>query len=112
MYPKSPAREGSTGPWCSQQRERRVCSDATSMSIPQEHMQRSNSSARYDREDMLINRREWLVGSLSAAFWAEVAEAQQKAKLTVLDSSTASEVEAIAAQILPSDDGPGAREAG
>jgi gluconate 2-dehydrogenase gamma chain len=82
------------------------------MSIPQERTQRCNSSARYDREDMLINRREWLIGSLSAAFWADVAEAQQKVKFTVLDSSTASEVETIAAQILPSDDGPGAREAG
>jgi gluconate 2-dehydrogenase gamma chain len=57
-------------------------------------------------------RRDWLLGSLGIAFWAGVADAQQKAKLTVLDATTARDVEAIAAQILPSDDGPGAREAG
>jgi gluconate 2-dehydrogenase gamma chain len=61
---------------------------------------------------MRINRREWLLGSLGAAFWAEVAGAQQNGKLTVLDAATAREVDAITAQILPSDDGPGAREAG
>ena len=82
------------------------------MSIPQEHTRRCSSSARYDHEGMQFNRREWLIGSLSVAFWADVAEAQQKAKLTVLDPAAASEIEAIAAQILPSDDGPGAREAG
>ena len=62
--------------------------------------------------NMEINRREWLVGSLGLVFWAEVADAQQKAKFTVLDPAAARDVEAIAAQILPSDDGPGAREAG
>jgi gluconate 2-dehydrogenase gamma chain len=61
---------------------------------------------------MDIGRREWLAGSLGLAFWTEVAEAQRSAKLTVLDPAAARDVEAIASRILPSDDGPGAREAG
>ncbi|ABF41660.1 hypothetical protein Acid345_2659 [Candidatus Koribacter versatilis Ellin345] len=71
---------------------------------------------------MTITRREWLLGSLSVAGWAAVASAQQHAHLAVanpesaslgfLDAATAGDVTAIAAQIVPSDDGPGATEAG
>jgi gluconate 2-dehydrogenase gamma chain len=52
---------------------------------------------------------------------AEIAAAQQHAhdavqaattKLELLDANTARELEALTSQIIPSDDGPGAREAG
>ncbi|MGA7413839.1 MAG: gluconate 2-dehydrogenase subunit 3 family protein [Bryobacteraceae bacterium] len=55
------------------------------------------------------------------AAWAEVLSAQQHAHaiggsatphFETLDPGTAAEIEAIAAQIIPSADGPGAREAG
>ncbi len=55
------------------------------------------------------------------AAWADVLSAQQHAHTTAgsatphfetLDPATAAEIEAIAAQIIPSTDGPGAREAG
>ena len=71
---------------------------------------------------MTINRREWMLGTLSMAAAAAIASAQQHAHLAVadpqsaslafLDPATAAEVPAIAAQIVPSDDGPGATEAG
>ena len=64
-----------------------------------------------------ISRRQWLV-----ALWPQIAAAQEHAHravrsgtpaaLTVLDSGMAAEIEAIAAQIIPSDGTPGAREAG
>ncbi len=55
------------------------------------------------------------------AAWADVLSAQQHAHATAgsatphfetLDPATAAEIEAIAAQIIPSTNGPGAREAG
>ena len=55
------------------------------------------------------------------AAWPEVLAAQQHAHgaagspathFETLDADTAAEIEAIAAQIIPSSDGPGAREAG
>ena len=55
------------------------------------------------------------------AAWADVISAQEHAHATVgsttphfetLDAATAAEIEAIAAQIIPSTEGPGAREAG
>jgi gluconate 2-dehydrogenase gamma chain len=55
------------------------------------------------------------------AAWADVLSAQQQAhvvagsatpKFETLDPATAAEIEAIADQIIPSTDGPGAREAG
>lgn len=71
---------------------------------------------------MQFTRRDWIAGSLGAAAWAEIAAAQQHAhdavkpgataRLVVLQPEAAREVEAITSQILPSDDGPGAREAG
>ena len=57
---------------------------------------------------MNITRREWM---LAAACWAEVLRAQPK-KFAWFDPSTAAEIEAIAAEILPDDDTPGARQAG
>ena len=55
-----------------------------------------------------ITRREW---ALAAACWAEVLRAQPK-KFVWLDSATATEIEAIAAEIIPDNDTPGARQAG
>jgi len=71
--------------------------------------------------DSLLSRRTLLRSSLIAGLSAEVLEALQHAhesaqsgdgKLQYLDLQAAAEIEALAAQIIPSDDGPGAREAG
>jgi gluconate 2-dehydrogenase gamma chain len=68
-----------------------------------------------------ISRREWLLASYASVHWAEIARAQQHAHeaaqsggapFAVLDREMAAEIEAIAAQIIPSDGTPGAREAG
>jgi gluconate 2-dehydrogenase gamma chain len=68
-------------------------------------------------EAMIDLTRRGLVVGLTA--W--IAEAQEHAhetvdsgvtRLEVLDAGTAAEVEALTSQIIPSDDGPGAREAG
>lgn len=69
-----------------------------------------------------MSRRQWLLASYASLHWPEVVAAQQHAHqaarsqapaaLTVLDREMAAEVEAIAAQIIPSDGTPGAREAG
>jgi gluconate 2-dehydrogenase gamma chain len=66
-----------------------------------------------------ITRRHWLVASpLAAAVLAAQEHAHQAARsaspppLTVLDAAEAREIEAIAAQIIPADATPGAREAG
>lgn len=71
---------------------------------------------------MTITRREWLLGSLGIAGWAAIASAAQHAhfaianpqaaSLTFFDAASAADVTAMAAQIIPSDDGPGATEAG
>jgi gluconate 2-dehydrogenase gamma chain len=71
---------------------------------------------------MIINRRDWILGSLGAAAWSLVASAQEHARCAVarqgasgfasFDAVTANDIAAIAAQIIPSDDGPGATEAG
>jgi gluconate 2-dehydrogenase gamma chain len=62
-----------------------------------------------------------MISSLAMAAWPEVLAAQEHARGRVeaaggefetLDKDTAGEIEAIAAQIIPSTDGPGAREAG
>jgi gluconate 2-dehydrogenase gamma chain len=70
---------------------------------------------------MDVSRRGWLVG-LGVAALADIAAAQQHAhemlqstsppKLEVLDPATAAEIDALTSQIIPSDDGPGAHEAG
>ena len=70
----------------------------------------------------MLTRRSLLLASLSAATMADIAEAQQhahsaaattNATLRYLTAADAPEIEALAAQIIPSDDGtPGAKEAG
>jgi gluconate 2-dehydrogenase gamma chain len=68
-----------------------------------------------------LSRRTLLRSSLLAGLSAEVLEALQHAhdaaesgdrKLQYLDAQAAAEIETLAAQIIPSDDGPGAKEAG
>jgi gluconate 2-dehydrogenase gamma chain len=68
---------------------------------------------------MNLNRREWLLGSLTAGSFAEIAAAREHARQAVaaphfeyFDQATAADVEAIAAEILPSGDGPGAQQTG
>ena len=71
---------------------------------------------------MDLTRRHYLLGSVGLAAWAEIAKAQQHAhesaaaptppRFESLDPATAADVAAIANQIIPSNDGPGAREAG
>jgi len=55
-----------------------------------------------------ISRREWI---LATACWAEILRAQPK-QFAWFDEATASEIEAIACEILPDDDTPGAKRAG
>jgi len=69
--------------------------------------------------EVRITRRHWLAASpLAAAVLAAQEHAHQAARsappasLSVLDAAEAREIEAIAAQIIPADDTPGAREAG
>jgi gluconate 2-dehydrogenase gamma chain len=69
-----------------------------------------------------LTRRDCILGTLGVASWSAIASAQQHAhKAAAVPSSTAFEhfdpatardIGAIAAQIVPSDDGPGATEAG
>jgi gluconate 2-dehydrogenase gamma chain len=70
---------------------------------------------------MNSTRRQWLSTCTALAALPEVLSALQHAhavkesstaKFETLDPATAGEIEAIAAQIIPSVDGPGAREAG
>lgn len=65
---------------------------------------------------MQISRRQWLFASASIAAAQEhahqAARSPQPPRLEVLDAATAREIEAIASQIIPSGDSPGAREAG
>ncbi len=71
---------------------------------------------------MNSTRRHWLSACTALAALPEVLSALQHAHTVIKDSSTANfetldpatagEIEAIAAQIIPSIDGPGAREAG
>jgi gluconate 2-dehydrogenase gamma chain len=67
-----------------------------------------------------MTRRSLLLSTLSAATLSDIANAQQhaqssrasKAPLRYLTAADATEIEALAAQIIPSDETPGAREAG
>src|SRR5438105_553141 len=70
---------------------------------------------------MNATRRQWLSTCLAMAACPDVLAAQQHAHTAAesatthfetLDADTAAEIEAIAAQIIPSTGGPGAREAG
>jgi len=60
---------------------------------------------------MNLTRRDWM---LAAACWTEVlrAQSQASANFVWIDPATAAEIEAIAAQIIPDDDTPGAKTAG
>jgi gluconate 2-dehydrogenase gamma chain len=68
------------------------------------------------------SRREWMLSSVSLmSLWPQIVAAQDRARhaavtpgtaLTYFDQATAREIEAIAAQVIPTDDTPGAREAG
>lgn len=63
---------------------------------------------------MSITRREWTASALAAA-WQHAHQAASSAtptKLEFLSSSDALDLEAMVAQIIPSDDTPGAKEAG
>ncbi|MBZ5596466.1 MAG: gluconate 2-dehydrogenase subunit 3 family protein [Acidobacteriia bacterium] len=69
--------------------------------------------------DELISRRQWFaLVPMSAAVLAaqqhahDIMRAAKPAALTVLSSEEAQEIEAITSQIIPTDDSPGAREAG
>ena len=67
-------------------------------------------------------RRDWILGSMGSAAVAAVASAQEHAHQAAqaiappafefFTAAEAADIAAIAAQILPSDDGPGAQEAG
>ncbi|HLH00090.1 MAG TPA: gluconate 2-dehydrogenase subunit 3 family protein [Bryobacteraceae bacterium] len=70
-----------------------------------------------------VSRREWILGSSMGilAVWPQIVAAQEHAHRAAatpgtafkyFDRQTAAEVEAIAAQIIPTDETPGAREAG
>jgi hypothetical protein len=71
---------------------------------------------------MNLNRREWLLGSFTAGSFAEIAAAREHTRQAAtggaaprfeyFDEATAADVEAIAAEILPSGGGPGAKETG
>jgi gluconate 2-dehydrogenase gamma chain len=68
------------------------------------------------------SRRDWILGSLGTIAWQEIAAAQQhahesvkaggSAHLEMLDAETGAEIAALASQIIPSEDGPGATDAG
>ncbi|MGJ5817364.1 gluconate 2-dehydrogenase subunit 3 family protein [Paludibaculum fermentans] len=68
----------------------------------------------------LVTRRSLLLSTLSAATLLDIAQAQQhahaaqasKTPFRYLSAGDAPEIEALAAQIIPSDGTPGAREAG
>lgn len=71
---------------------------------------------------MSFTRRHWLLGAFGSAAWAAVAAAQEHARQAVeqpdtarfefLDAAAAADLAVVTEQILPSGDGPGAREAG
>ena len=71
---------------------------------------------------MSFTRRDWLLGSPGSAPRPVVAAAQEHARhvvanpsaarFEIFDESATADVADIASQILPSDDGPGAKEAG
>jgi gluconate 2-dehydrogenase gamma chain len=71
---------------------------------------------------MDLTRRNWLLASLGSAAWTAIADAQTHAHSAVtgevsarfefLDRQTAADLSAIASQILPSVESPGATEAG
>jgi len=78
-----------------------------------------------EEENVLLTRREWILGSLGLVITPHVLLAQQYAMRAVqaaadghavafeyLDGGAVRALSALAAEIIPSDDGPGATEAG
>lgn len=62
---------------------------------------------------MSITRREWTAAALAAAWQHAHQPPDSSTKLQYLNETDAREIEALASQIIPSDDGtPGAKEAG
>jgi gluconate 2-dehydrogenase gamma chain len=69
-----------------------------------------------------LTRRDWILGTVGVAAWPAIASAQQHAHQAAaspsstafehFDAATARDIAAMAARIIPSDDGPGATEAG
>lgn len=69
-----------------------------------------------------MNRRDWLISTLSMATLPEILAAQEHAHHAVqsiqppafsyLDKKAAADIEALTGEIIPSGDSPGAREAG
>ena len=69
-----------------------------------------------------LTRRDWILGTVGVAAWPAIASAQQHAHEAAaspsstafehFDPATARDIAAMAARIIPSDDGPGATEAG
>jgi gluconate 2-dehydrogenase gamma chain len=68
-----------------------------------------------------LTRRDWILGAVGVAAWPAIASARQHAHDAAASASstfehfdpiTARDVAAIAARIIPSDDAPGATEAG
>jgi len=69
-----------------------------------------------------LTRRDWILGTVAATAWSAIGSAQQHAHralasastnaLEHFDAASARDVAAVAARIIPSDDGPGAAEAG
>src|SRR5271170_5411795 len=69
-----------------------------------------------------MNRRDWLISTLSMATLPEILAAQEHAHQAVqsaqppafgyLDRKTAADIEALAGEIIPSGETPGEREAG
>ena len=58
---------------------------------------------------MTLTRRDWMLASLC---WTEALRAQSRTQFAWFHPDTASEIKAIAAQIIPDDDTPGADGAG
>lgn len=69
-----------------------------------------------------LTRRDWILGTAAASAWAAIASAHQHAENALaslsstafghFDPTTARDIAGMAARIIPSDDGPGATEAG
>ncbi len=79
-------------------------------------------SANFSRRSLLQALAATVAAAATPCGWAEVAQALDQAhaaahigadaKISLLSAAEAADVEAVAAQIIPTDDSPGAREAG
>lgn len=84
-------------------------------------LRQCTSYCKLDTTMANLTRRDCILGTFAAATWPLVASAQQHAHQAVavgsktfehFDAASARDVAAITARIIPSDDGPGADEAG